>query len=235
MKYINGYTIKDKIILEYKENGIKKQEEILDFKWYFYIKKNDLSKIDLEKMKGCGMIDNYIIGNEYIRLYSQNFNSIYEQDAKNAVLAYLEKENIETFESDFDSLKRYIIDNNIEIDDNYDILYFDIETDDTNIGINIGAYPMLTMGAIDNKGNKFYFNDKNEKVLLQKCLDLFKQYDIITGWNSSGFDLPYIKERMKEHKLKFNWNSIAHIDMMKRFISLFFLRWANYIFLFCIF
>jgi len=221
MKYINGYTYKDKIILEYKEDNIKKQKEIIDFKWYFYIRKVDLLKIDLDKMKSCGMIDDYIIGNEYVRLYSQNLNNNYEQDAKKAVLEYLKKENIETFESDFDSLKRYCIDNRIEVDDDYDILYFDIETDDTNIGINIGAYPMLTMGAIDNKGNKFYFNDKNEKILLHNCLELFKRYDIIAGWNSSGFDLPYIKERMKEYRLHFNWGSVAHIDMMKRFISLF--------------
>jgi len=221
MKYINGYTFKDKIILEYKENNTKKQEEILDFKWYFYIRKIDLIKIDLDKMKECGMIDDYIIGNEYIRLYSQNLNNQYEQDGKKAVLEYLKKEEIETYESDFDSLKRYCIDNKIEVDDNYDILYFDIETDDSNIGIVIGGSPMLTMAGIDSSGNKFYFSDKNEKVLLQNCLNLFKRYDIITGWNSSGFDIPYIKARMKEYKLRFNWNTIAHIDMMKRFISLF--------------
>jgi len=221
MKYINGFTFKEKIVLEYKENGIKKQEEIYDFKWYFFISKKDLSKIDLDKMKSCGMINDYIIGNEYIKLYSQNLNNPYEKDAKQAVLAYLKKENIETFESDFDSLKRYCIDNNIEVDDNYDILYFDIETDDTNIGIVIGGSPMLTMGAIDNEGNRFYFNDKNEKVLLQKCLNLFKRYDIITGWYSKGFDVPYIKERMKKYRLRFNWRSVAHIDMQKRFISLF--------------
>ena len=84
-----------------------------------------------------------------------------------------------------------------------ELLYFDIETDDTNIGIVIGGSPILTMAGIDNNDNKFYFNDKDEKVLLQNCLNLFKQYDIITGWNSKGFDIPYIRERMKLYKLKF--------------------------------
>ena len=45
-KYINGYNWGSKIVLEYKENGVKKSDVITDFEWYLVI-----SKIDYEKQK----------------------------------------------------------------------------------------------------------------------------------------------------------------------------------------
>ena len=52
----------------------------------------------------------------------------------------------------------------------------------------------------------------NERELLQTFLDLIDDADVMTGWNSEGFDIPYIVNRVarvlgKEHTRRFNlWN-----------------------------
>ena len=60
----------------------------------------------------------------------------------------------------------------------------------SNIGIKIGAYPILTIAAMDTNGNTFYFNSKDEKKVLKDFFDVLKRYDIVTGWNSKKFDIP---------------------------------------------
>ena len=114
---------------ENPEIFIEKIKEIID-----KIKHNDIEIKDFERFKKL-----------YLSRAIRRFNS----------LEYIANSMVE---ADFDNLKRYCIDNNVQIDDNYDILYFDIETDDTNIGINIGATRILSFGAIDQKNNEFYFN-----------------------------------------------------------------------------
>ena len=52
----------------------------------------------------------------------------------------------------------------------------------------------------------------NERELLQTFLDLIDDADVMTGWNSEGFDIPYMVNRVarvlgKEHTRRFNlWN-----------------------------
>lgn len=53
--------------------------------------------------------------------------------------------------------------------------------------------------------NKIYFYDTEEKVL-QAFVLYVKSYnpDIITGWNSNGFDVPYIISRMRNLHMRFS-------------------------------
>lgn len=46
-----------------------------------------------------------------------------------------------------------------------------------------------------NFDNTFIFDYKDEKKLLETFLDLIQDSDIITGWNSEGYDLPYLINR----------------------------------------
>jgi len=100
------------------------------------------------------------------------------------------------------------------------ILAIDIETyNPAGTHINMEKFPIL-MIALYGKDftrvltwKQFKIKDKqlkqrvemleNEKSMLLRCAELINEHapDIITGYNSHGFDLPYIKKRCRKNKI----------------------------------
>lgn len=160
-------------------------------------------------------------------------------DEMKSLLKNLEKAHIETKEADLSLIKRYMIDNLIEIEENLSVLFFDIETNDSNQGIVIGRDEILSWAACDDEGKLFYERSEDielgEYDLLIKILKLFQKYDLIVGWNSEQFDIAYIKARvdklnisgkfLDEIDINLNqtnyWKKFIHLDLMKRLIKLF--------------
>lgn len=103
------------------------------------------------------------------------------------------------------------------------ICYFDIETDSeggfakveladkmiTSIAMQLGD-KMIAMGLKDYEPSKDvkYYKFKDEKSMLDSFINLFSKYapDIICGWYSEGYDIPYIVNRcnliLGEHRTK---------------------------------
>ena len=133
----------------------------------------------------------------------------------------LDANNIKHYELDLTPGDNYILNNEITITDKLRILYFDIETDDRQGGIEIGRDRILSICSIDNKGNEFIICDDDERTILKKFCELIDDYDVITGWNSQRFDYPYIKERCKLHKVWFSTKDPMHVDLMKVFMGSF--------------
>ena len=226
-KYINSYCNNKDIILEYKENGLKKQEIIKDFKWYLLIDLKNWKRLEKvsDRMIKAKLINSYEIVGDYIKLFTDNLNNRYQEDGRKKLIEFLNKHNVIHYEADINSDKRYCLDNDIEVAErnDYNILYFDIETDDTNNFINIGKDKILSIAGIDDKGNEYYLDDKDEKTLLKKTIELFDKYDILVSWNGEKFDKVYIMERLKFYNIRgFSFYNRAHIDLMQRFIEMFF-------------
>lgn len=133
----------------------------------------------------------------------------------------IKPDNIETYEADFSLSQRFCIDNNIKLEEDLKILFFDIETDDRINTIEIGRDRILSWAAIDPDRNIYYNGHEKEKNVLLNIKEVFQNYDIICGWNSSKFDLPYIKERFKKNGIYYNFKENLHVDLMKRYIKLF--------------
>lgn len=96
------------------------------------------------------------------------------------------------------------------------VMMFDIETDFCNDVINTPK-PIVSIAWADNMTNEYYIlilkhskeqqihtNHKakikifdDEKKMLSFFLSLMKKYDVITGWYSNGFDVPYVLNRAK--------------------------------------
>jgi DNA polymerase I len=223
-KYINSYCQNSDIILEYRDNGIKMQEIIPDFDWYMFVSKEDFKKMEpvIDKLIQAKMISRYEDIGNYIKIYTENLNSQYQMDGRQALIKWMRENKVEPLEGDLYSDKRYILDNDIEIDDNYKILYIDIETDDSSPMIIIGHDQILSFAAVDNFGQVYYYSGQDEKKLLKQITNIISKYDVIATWNGDGFDIPYIKERMNFHQMRFfPWRSVAHVDMMKRFKHIF--------------
>ncbi len=92
------------------------------------------------------------------------------------------------------------------------ILAFDIETDEFEIGkgkiLMISLYgenfkKVLTWKSC-NKSQDFVECFKDESEMLEAFVKYFKHYspDILTGYFSDGFDLPYLRSRAEYNKIK---------------------------------
>lgn len=233
MKYTNIYSDRKNIYLQYRDESNEKQMQIIaDFDWYFYLDRKGydllnkmLTKINSketqaakQKFKDLYGITRMEKGEKYVKVYA-NFEKYWE--AKKDFNSFLSSLNIRTYEDDVDMAKRFILDaKDIEIDDTYKVLFFDIETDDTNQKIEIGKSRIVSLGATDGKTD-FWFCDQDERLILRQFLDLIKDYDVIVGWNSDEFDVEYIKARMKLWNVHFDWRTIMHIDFMKRFMHVY--------------
>lgn len=213
LKAINGWDTKDGIALVFKKDGEKSLMHIKHVDWYFYILKSDHTAASSILKKYQHLIKSVTVGNQYVKINAIRETRI--EPSIETLRSDLEKKGIEVFEFDLRKVKRYMIDKNIEIETKLDILYFDIETDDRHGGIVVGRDRILSWAACDRHGNTYY-QTGDEKVLLQKFIDILDRYDVITGWNSGGFDLPYIQERCLKHNIDFDWRTVVHVDMMER-------------------
>lgn len=211
-----------------KDGKLKVNEYPID--WYFAIKKEDEEKA-IELIDGFGY--KYKIKHdskfpEYTLIYLKNYRDL--DRTKYDVVLYLEENEIVTYEGDLPNDKRWYVDKQVTIANEFRKLYFDIETDDSIGKIEIGRDRILSWAAIDDKGKIFFekleaLNDIAEEELLKKFLKLIKRYDILLGWNSKEFDIPYLKMRMRKfglHRTKdYTWNEVANFDLLKRFRHIF--------------
>jgi len=93
------------------------------------------------------------------------------------------------------------------------ILAYDIETDEFEIGkgqilmislVGENYKKVLTWGRKSKKNYVESFKDEEE--MLEKFVEYVKEYepDILTGYFSDGFDLPYLRARAEKNKIKLN-------------------------------
>lgn len=203
-----------------------KKVDTHSFRWYFLIRDEDV-----EAVRHCRLA-NYIQqytpeDHGFVRIYcdNRNYNSYKradgERDAKMLIIAELKELGIQTYEADLTSYQRYMIDHDIQMGQKFRVLYYDIETDDRGQGIEIGRDQIISFAAYDPLEKKTYYKSTtNEKGLLKAMLKLFSDFDTIIGWNSEGFDLPYIRKRAALHGLRdelYLLMGVQSMDMLKKF------------------
>jgi len=219
----------------YKEGEERKHTFLKNFPWYFVVNDKGEDTFWMNRFA-----DKIVKEDGYIKLYFLGTGGKEDNRASKAIETCKE-DGYTIYESDVHSAKRFMTDYPVEVSADYDILYWDIETDDTKRFISIGQDRILSIAAIDNTGKEFYFTG-DEKKILKDFLKLIENYDILTGWNTNDFDLPYLRGkwdvkrdiktkkvisknwingRMNEYKLKFDWYKIANIDLMMRMRKLF--------------
>lgn len=214
MKAINAWDTDKGICIVEKINNKRELTYIDDVKWYFYMKSVDVdaNRNVIDKYRHQGLIISRENLGEYSKIYARKKRGDCNlEDFRDE--CYLK--NIPLFEFDLSKAKRYLIDNEIEIETDLSILYFDIETDDSVGSIEIGRDEILSWAACDASGKK-YKKSGNEEKILKSFVNTIKKYDIIAGWNSEEFDLPYIQLRCEKYGIKYNWRSIIHLDMLQR-------------------
>lgn len=206
--------------------GDKIHDTVSDYNWYFTVRDEDV-----EAVKNC-RVGNFIKRTEkeglgWTRIYCDNRNYSKfkrdegEKDAKMLLIQALTELKIPTYEADLSTYQRYMIDKDVQMGQKFMVLYYDIETDDRGKGIEIGRDQIISFAAYDPlKGKTFYKSTDNERGLIKSMLKLFSQYDVIIGWNSEGFDLPYIKARARRFGLfddLYSLMGLQSMDLLKKF------------------
>ena len=73
---------------------------------------------------------------------------------------------------------------------------------------------ILTICGVDSKGERYDICDTDEGKMFDDFLELISSYDIVTGWNTSRFDLPYLKARAHVLGKKFYVPRVSFVDAM---------------------
>lgn len=75
-------------------------------------------------------------------------------------------------------------------------------------------------GILDHKTDKLYFDElkvrslKEEKRIVQTLVDAMRQFDVLTTYNGTRFDIPFIRTRALYHHVSFpEFGSIYHRDL----------------------
>lgn len=204
-----------KIKETYYQDG-KRYVDCIKQQWYFFITTSDYAKhkevLESFKLRFPQFRFEYLKDNE-------EWHKIYCKYTKRKYIIQLFKKNkIQTYEADLSLNRRYWIDSNHTIAEPqyFNLLFVDIEVDDSVSGLRIGHDTIISFAAKSSNGKEYLFLDTDEKQLLTKIVRLITRYDIIIGWNSRSYDIPYIKQRCELYNIEFP--DICHIDMMQRMI-----------------
>jgi len=194
---------------------------------YFFIKQADLGEaikyfknrvVNIERGNFVT-----ITGHKAVKI-SARYPSDISNDKRTGLRDILEKNGIETFESDIPFVKRWMIDNDIRQVPITEKAYMDIEVD-AREGFpepDKAPFRVLCISVSGSDGKKYFFCDKDEKKMLKSFLRLIRsKYHMLTGWNIKKFDWPYLVNRItRQLKMRMGFIPIQEIDAMLNYTKL---------------
>ncbi|MFA7205662.1 MAG: 3'-5' exonuclease, partial [Saccharofermentanales bacterium] len=223
-EFVVGYDKDEYVVMVTREGNVRLYLYISDFPYYFCVRLKDVqeNKQIFSSLKKARFIDRYEIEGDYVKLFVKTTARYATRDNRDAVLDYLETHRIQTYEADLSPYQRMHVDLKLTVATKYKTLFFDIETDDRGKGIVIGARRIVSIGAVDDEGKEFYWTGEEDEIL--RCFfRKLEHYDLLTGWNSEKFDIPYVKARAKLLKGKvpwYNWRKTVQVDMMQKMMEI---------------
>ncbi|MCP3684594.1 MAG: hypothetical protein GY861_18155 [bacterium] len=216
MKFINLWDENNQVVIKTKE-GIQR----IDYDWYFCVLTSDY-------LKNKQVIDDFwhsrkIISN--IVAEETVWTRIYVQYAQRRnVVAWIKSFIPQTYEADLRLWQRYLVDEDISLETDQSVLYFDIECDDLKRGLNPGDERITSIAAIGSDGKEYFtMSTTDEAKILKQFVRLIDKYDILSGWYSEGFDLVAISRRCWLNRVPFDckvssWSAkdLGGLDSVRR-------------------
>lgn len=220
---------KGEVVLQYRnwdgDTPLDREEEVHKADWYFCLKAEDLEQAG--RLAVWNLVSKVESDGEFVRVYCQNLGlNRWDRDrgmsdAATKIAAALAEAGIQTYEADITPHYRYFIENKLQMATKFKILFFDIETDDRNDGIEVGRDRIISWAGVDQQ-EKVYYYSGDEKRLLEHFHKTISDYDLISGWNSDRFDSPYLRKRAQLHGVKFfNFYHTQQVDLLQRFQELY--------------
>ena len=194
------------VYLRYVWKGVRKFKKIANYPFFFYVGDENGSVLTYDGKKATKMMFDDVGGDyeERKRFFSETEGSIYESDVyKNA---------------------KYLIEEKCEFSRNQKTLYFDIETNYSFDTIAVPE-PVISVSGITHLGEIYtwawredleinvvkkdaaeirYFNSEKEMLIDFFVFMRNAHFDILCGWNSEIFDVPYLLHRAQKLRIDIN-------------------------------
>ena len=219
--YIIAFTEREDVTLVYRNDRGRNYLTITDYPYYFCITFRDAKDIqhELKSFEKEGLILKMVREGKFVRIYCKTVNQRV-LDPKKEVMSELKVLGIKTYEADLNSAQRCLIDHKLPIETEPRLLYFDIETDDRGKGIEIGRDRIVSIAGVNQEGKVYYTSCKDEKKILNNFYRWIEKYDVVAGWHSEGFDVPYIQARSKKLKIWYDWRQMIQLDLMQKMMEI---------------
>lgn len=144
------------------------------------------------------------------------------------LIDYLQRIGIEPLEADLTPLRRFLVDEDVPIQEEYSVCYFDFETDDRSGSFeHIEGMRVLSVAweaerpGVPEPDRGFLAleddTDESEKRFLKEFVGAVKGYDVLAAWNGFGFDFPILFARCHEMGLKVDWRKFLYADPLPVF------------------
>lgn len=139
----------------------------------------------------------------------------------------LEKLGVEPMEADLSPLRRFLVDNDVKFQQDYNVCFLDFETDDRKHISQKEQSRILSVAWEGSCGDSGYMvleedSDESEKRFLKDFVAVLKDYDVLAAWNGDGFDFQMLIARCRVHRVGVNWRQWLWADPLpvfrKRFI-----------------
>jgi DNA polymerase elongation subunit (family B) len=197
----------------YPHDKLTREVEVTDFDFtpYFYVEDgkrlpDEISKVVFLRTPG----KTSLFGIKTTKLHFMGLT----KDSLKQIYYDLEAKGVQTFEADLTFKMRYIVDKQVNFAQEKRVHYIDIETYACN---DVTApEPVTSLVVYDNFLDKYISWAWHPKIDLSKSTDTFRVFkseedmfanylewycenypDIITGWYSNGFDIPYLFHRIQ--------------------------------------
>lgn len=219
-----GYVYRDKVT-----GNVNLGEEYFESWFYVFTADYEKHKSEFNKHIDEKVLIRVVPEGLYSRVYYNNshisesldrdmqFNWEYRTYTLKNMLDRFKMLSIQTFEADLKPWRRWMISDDVEIEDTYKIAYYDIETDDRHPdGLdNIGKYRILSiavkMSDTNHSDGKMYWfcleedTDEAERKMLLKFANIIRYTDVLISFNGINFDDIYIKARMLRYGISIDW------------------------------
>ncbi len=96
------------------------------------------------------------------------------------------------------------------------ILYIDLECDERwkiKTDIDFKKSRILTIGTVDDEGNKKNFNLKSEYQMILNFAAYAKDYDLLVYYAWDRFDEDLLRERSRRNNVPFDWRQVRFVNM----------------------
>jgi DNA polymerase, archaea type len=200
------------------------------FENWFYVKTSDYEqhKSLFLKFKEERTVIRFESVGKYVKIFYENVHNdeLLNRDMEwvweyknfnfNKMLEKLKMLGVQTYEADVKACKRWMLSDNVEIERDYKVVYYDIETDDRHAdGLTPGKYRILSIAFkysdSNNADGKMIWlvteedTDEAEKEMLEKAAKIINHFDVIVSFNGQNFDDPYIKSRFARYGICVDW------------------------------
>ncbi len=198
---------------------------------YFFCREKDLGAVlsELEKMGEDPEVERgdyrSVDGHRVVKVSVCNPRSV------GALRRALEGRGVKLYEADIKFRNRVLIDTGVmagvEIsgasmrrcpDEDLPPLrvgFFDIECDDSRGFPRPERDEILSIALVADDGRSWFFCENSESKTISKFLNVASTFDVLAGWNSSVFDLPYLRARCRIRKERFEWRQLNFLDLME--------------------